>query len=313
MINRLILNLPVHDTVRYGCARRFSMRRGSTHVCGAHLKYFQLYKTSGYIFEKYKEGDFIPRSDVFENSTFLFSSDLYNSTEEVKLTQKFQCQDNIHDPGAFKQNQGVVVNKSEAYRGFQVFKTRINAENSPVGLHSFETEIKLVRTQRKITDSFHLRVLPFSESTCVVTLIYRKCRKIDFPPLPTGVTSLAANSGSHICLREPVKGIMPMITHLEISLLSNGATFETPFLGNLTFHTNLCLSESWIRALHQSHLSTSRFIPCFGKKHNLGEDRLIWKGRLTTELFIPSNNKIHISLPGKLFYTGLTLSSSENI
>ena len=170
-----------------------------------------------------------------------------------------------------------------------------------------------MRTQSKITDSFHLRVLPFSESTSVVTLIYRKCRKIEFPPLPTGVTSLAANNGSHICLGEPVKGIMPMITHLEISLLSNGAAFETSFLGNLTFHTNLCLSQSWIRALHQSHLSPNRFIPCVSKKHNLGEDRLIWKGRLTTKLFSQSNNKIYISLPGKLFYTDLSLSTSENI
>ena len=170
-----------------------------------------------------------------------------------------------------------------------------------------------MRTQRKITDSFHLRVLPFSESTSVVPLIYRKCRKIEYPPLPTGVTHLAGNGGSHICLQEPVKGILPMISHLEVSLLSKGTAFETSFLGDLTFHTNLSLSESWIRALHQSHLSTNKFTPCVGKKHNLGEDRLIWKGRLTTDLFIQSNNKIYISLPGKLFYTGLSLSSSKNI
>ena len=289
------------------------MRRGSTRICGAHLKYVQLYKTSGHIFEKYKEGDFTPTSDVFEDSMFLFSSDLYNSTGKVKLKQKFQCRENIHDPAAFQQNKDVVVNKSEAYRGFQVFKTHINAEDFKVGLHNFETEIKLVRTQSKITDSFHLRVLPFSKSTSVVTLIYRKCSTIEFPSLPTGVTNLAQKVGSHICLREPVKGILPMITHLEISLLSNRATFDTSFLGNLIFHTNLCLSESRIGALHQSHPSTNRFTPCVGKKHNLGEDRLIWKGSLTTDLFIPSNNKIHISLSGKLFYTGLTLSSSENI
>ena len=70
----MMKSLPVHDTVRYGCARKFSMRRGSTRICGAHLKYFQMYKTSGYIFEKYK-GDFAPGSDVFEDSTFVFSSD----------------------------------------------------------------------------------------------------------------------------------------------------------------------------------------------------------------------------------------------
>ena len=243
----------------------------------------------------------------------MFSSDLRNSTGEVKLKQKFHCRENIHDPGVFKQNQDVVVNKSEAYRGFQVLKTRVNAENFTVGLHNFETEIKLVRTQIKITDSFRLRVLPFFESTSILTLTYRKCRRIEFSPLPTGVRHLAGNSGSHICLTEPVKGILPMITHLEISLLSNRATFDTSVLGNLTFHTNLCLSESWIRALHQNHLSANRFIPCADKKHNLGEDRLIWKGRLTTELFIQFNNKIYISLPGKLFYTDLSLSSSENI
>ena len=279
----MIKSLSVHDTVRHGCARKFSMRRGSTRICGARLKYFQLYRTSCYIFEKYKEGDFAPGSDVFEDSTVMFSSDLHNSTGEVKLKQKFQCGENIHDPGAFKQNKDVVVNKSEAYRGFQVFKTCINAENFAVGLYNFETGIKLVRTQSKITDSFHLRVLPFSESTSVVTLTYRKCGKIELLPLPIGVTHLAGNSGSHICLREPVKGILPMITHLEISLLSNGATLETSFLGNLTFHTNLCLSESWIRALQQSHLSANRFTLCVGKKHNLGEDRLIWKGSLTTD------------------------------
>ena len=172
-----------------------------------------------------------------------------------------------------------------------------------------------MRTQSEITDTFHLRVLPFSESTSVVTLIYRKCRQIDFSSLPLGVTNLRVNSGSHACLREPVKGIMGRITYLELSLLSNSVTFKSSILGNLTFQTNLCLSESWIKALHQSHLSSNRFkfIPCVGEKHNLGEDRLIWKGRLTTDLFIQSNNKIYISLPGKIFYTDLTIASSENI
>ena len=92
------------------------MHRGLTRICGAHLKYVQLYKTSGYIFEKYQEGHFTPRSNVLEDSTFLFSSELYNSTGEVKLKQKFQCRENIHDPAAFKQNQDVVINKSEASR-----------------------------------------------------------------------------------------------------------------------------------------------------------------------------------------------------
>ena len=75
VISRMIYNLSLHDTVRYGCARRFKMSRGSTRICGAHLKYFQLYKTSGYIFEKYKEGDFTPKSDFFEDAAFLFSSE----------------------------------------------------------------------------------------------------------------------------------------------------------------------------------------------------------------------------------------------
>ena len=198
-----------------------------------------------------------------------------------------------------------------------MFKTSANAQGYSVNLYNFETGIKLTQTQSKLTDSFHLRVLPFAESAGVITLTYRKCQQVEFPPLPTGVTNLSQHIGTHVCLRKPVKGVMPRIMHLEISLLSNTTEYQTSFLGNLTFHTNLCLSESWLRSMHlrlsDIFEGSFRFTPCSGKKHNTGEDMLIWKAELTTELFTQSNNKLYISLPGNIFYSDLSLSSSGKV
>ena len=190
-----------------------------------------------------------------------------------------------------------------------MFNVSTSVRNNIIKIHKYETNINLMRIQKRMCDIFNLKIQPLSESVSILSFACEPC-EIEAPTLlPTGVTNLDAVNDKVLCLRKIVKGVMGMNLILELSLVSKISNFIS---GHITFHVNLCLSSPWFTQLFNAgvHEQAFHFVKCTESKNNFGEDYLVWKSNFSSDLFLFSGNRILIYLPGKTFNSELKIDDN---
>ena len=287
--------------VKAVCISKINMKQDPK-WCGAYLNFSIYFKMAK--FSKPKRVQSRDRIDIF------FKNSLENYTTNIFKQQNQQCSENL-----LKKIKSGMSSKDWG-RGLSIFSARGKLNFSSIDSLKTYVNLQFSTSKTHPHDSCIITTSMLSESLIVFNFTYIKCAgnmKVLKQQIPPGTVSLPTRKIS-VCLRDTVKGFMSNFMILKISM--QGQVTGDYRIGEILVYSNLCLFSK--RGTYLISKETT-FRTCtesqYGKnsnwKINFGEDKLIWKANLSTNLLVYLGKIVIVDLLGKIF--NIQLKTSLNV
>ena len=219
-----------------GCKKVYNMMQNDPSCCGATLSYLEFNRISKYtssLFNKRQIGNQI-----------YFLSKIEGNSSQFLQKESFPCAESFDYVAGFSKTRSIMTHR-HWYRGLNIY---LFESSNFQTIFKFHVKISLFNQIQKVSDSFWLRMEPFSETLSILTFRYLKCTKSTQLQLPIGSSQLFPKDQGEICLREPIKGIIRKNTVLELSLTGK-FTCGNCSIGTVKLQSLLCLQFTKIYLL----------------------------------------------------------------